>query len=230
MKEFFGNSLFFAVTISLLSYQFGIWVKKKTKCSILNPLLVSIVIVIIILLLFNIDYEYYEAGSSALNYLLTPATVALAVPLYRQIEVLKKYGAAIVVAVLSGVLTSLISTVALAFMFRLRYEEYVTLLPKSITTAIGMVMSEELGGLVTITVAVIVVTGIIGNVLAEGLCRLFRIREKVAVGLALGTSAHAVGTARAMEMGEIEGAMSSVAIVLSGIFTVLLANLFTLIY
>ena len=131
---------------------------------------------------------------------------------------------------LSGVLTSLISTVALAFLFRLRYEEYVTLLPKSITTAIGMVMSEELGGLVTITVAVIVVTGIIGNVLAEGLCRLFHIREKVAVGLALGTSAHAVGTARAMEMGEIEGAMSSVAIVLSGIFTVLLANLFTLIY
>lgn len=127
-------------------------------------------------------------------------------------------------------MTSLISTAALAFLFHLSYKEYVTLLPKSITTAIGMVMSEQLGGLVTITVAVIIVTGIIGNVLAEGLCRLFRIREKVAVGLALGTSAHAVGTARAMEMGEIEGAMSSVAIVLSGIFTVLLANLFTLIY
>ena len=227
MEEFFGSSLFFAVTISLLSYQFGGWLKKKTKCSLLNPLLISIVIVIGILLLFDIDYEYYEVGSSSLNYLLTPATVALAVPLYRQMEVLKKYGAAIVAAVLSGVLTSLISTAAL---FRLRYEEYVTLLPKSITTAIGMVMSEQLGGLVTITVAVIVVTGIIGNVLAEGLCRLFHIREKVAVGLALGTSAHAVGTARAMEMGEIEGAMSSVAIVLSGIFTVLLANLFTLIY
>lgn len=227
MEQFFGNSLFFAVTISLLSYQSGVWLRKKTKCSLLNPLLISIIIVIGILLLFHIDYEHYEAGSGSLNYLLTPATVALAVPLYRQMEVLKKYGAAIVLSVLSGVLTSLVSTVALAFLFRLRYEEYVTLLPKSITTAIGMVMSEELGGLVTITVAVIVVTGIIGNVLAGALCRLFRIREKAAIGLALGTSAHAVGTARAMEMGELEGAMSSVAIVLSGIFTVLLANLFT---
>lgn len=102
MEEFFGNSLFFAVTVSLLSYQFGVWVKKKTKCSILNPLLISIVIVICILLLFGIDYQYYESGSGTLNYLLTPATVALAVPLYRQIEVLKKYGAAIVAAVISG--------------------------------------------------------------------------------------------------------------------------------
>lgn len=230
MKEFFSSSLFFAVTISLLSYQFGLWLKKKTKWAIVNPLLVAIIVIICFLLLFRMDYQYYESGSGALTYLLTPATVALAVPLYRQLEVLKKYGVAIGIGVLSGVLTSLVSTLVLALLFRLSHEEYVTLLPKSITTAIGMVMSEELGGLVTITVAVIVVTGIVGNVLAEGLCRLFRIREKVAIGLALGTSAHAVGTARAMEMGEIEGAMSGVAIVLAGILTVLLVNIFAVIY
>lgn len=230
MSEFFDYSLFFSVGISLFAYRFGLFIRKKTNLPILNPLLISIVLVIIALLTLDIDYQDYEQKCSILSYFLTPATVALGVPLYRNIEKLKKYKVAIGISVLSGVLTSLVSTLIIAFAFRLTHQEYVTLLPKSITTAMGMVLSQELGGVTTITVAVIVVTGIVGNVFGEMLCKLFRIKEKVAVGLALGTSAHGVGTVRALEMGEMEGAMASVAIMLSGVFTVLAGNVFALFY
>lgn len=156
--------------------------------------------------------------------------MALAVPLYRQLEILKKHGIAIGLGILSGVLASLISTLALAALFRLSHIEYVTLLPKSITTAIGMGMSEELGGVVTITVAAIVVTGIAGNLMGEFVCRIFHIEEKISVGLALGTASHAIGTAKAIELGEVEGAMSSLSIVAAGLLTVIGANVFALIY
>lgn len=228
MHDFFTNSVFAAVVISLLGYELGSFLKKKTGLAILNPLLVAVVIVIGVLLLLHVDYAVYEERSQLLHYMLTPSTVALAVPLYRQFSLLKKHGLAIAAGVLAGVLTSLVSTLLLAVLFRLTHEEYVTLLPKSITTAIGMGMSEEMGGIVTITVAVIVVTGIVGNIIGEWVCRLFHIREKIAVGLALGTSAHVIGTAKAMELGEVEGAMSSLAIVLAGVMTVVGANVFAL--
>lgn len=228
MHDFFTNSVFAAVVISLLGYELGSFLKKKTGLAILNPLLVAVVVVIGVLLLLHVDYAVYEERSQILNYMLTPSTVALAVPLYRQFSLLKKHGIAIAAGVLAGVLTSLVSTFLLAVLFRLTHEEYVTLLPKSITTAIGMGMSEEMGGIVTITVAVIVVTGIVGNIIGEWVCRLFHIREKIAVGLALGTSAHVIGTAKAMELGEVEGAMSSLAIVLAGVMTVAGANVFAL--
>lgn len=228
MHDFFTNSVFAAVVISLLGYELGSFLKKKTGLAILNPLLVAVVIVIGVLLLLHVDYAVYEERSQLLHYMLTPSTVALAVPLYRQFSLLKKHGLAIATGVLAGVLTSLVSTFLLAVLFRLTHEEYVTLLPKSITTAIGMGMSEEMGGIVTITVAVIVVTGIVGNIIGEWVCRLFHIREKIAVGLALGTSAHVIGTAKAMELGEVEGAMSSLAIVLAGVMTVVGANVFAL--
>lgn len=228
MHDFFTNSVFAAVVISLLGYELGSFLKKKTGLAILNPLLVAVVIVIGVLLLLHVDYAVYEERSQLLHYMLTPSTVALAVPLYRQFSLLKKHGLAIAAGVLAGVLTSLVSTFLLAVLFRLTHEEYVTLLPKSITTAIGMGMSEEMGGIVTITVAVIVVTGIVGNIIGEWVCRLFHIREKIAVGLALGTSSHVIGTAKAMELGDVEGAMSSLAIVLAGVMTVVGANVFAL--
>ena len=224
MRDFLTSSVFMAVTISLLGYELGSFLKRKTGLAILNPLLVAIMVVIILLLLFHVDYEVYEEGSEILSYLLTPATVALAVPLYRQMHLLKKNGVAICAGVLAGVVTSLASTLLIAVAFQMTHEEYVTFLPKSITTAIGMGMSEEMGGIVTITVAVIVVTGIVGNVMGEWVCRIFHIRERIAVGLALGTSAHVIGTTKAMELGDVEGAMSSLAIVLAGILTVLGAN------
>ena len=226
MRDFLTSSVFMAVTISLLGYELGSFLKRKTGLAILNPLLVAIMVVIILLLLFHVDNEVYEEGSEILSYLLTPATVALAVPLYRQMHLLKKNGVAICAGVLAGVVTSLASTLLIAVAFQMTHEEYVTFLPKSITTAIGMGMSEEMGGIVTITVAVIVVTGIVGNVMGEWVCRIFHIRERIAVGLALGTSAHVIGTTKAMELGDVEGAMSSLAIVLAGILTVLGANVF----
>lgn len=200
--------------------------KKKLKWPICNPLLISIVAVIIFLVAFDIPYESYNAGAKYLSYLLTPATVCLAIPLYEQVELLKKHSKAIVLGLISGVITSLVCVLVLALLFHFDHAQYVTLLPKSITTAIGMGISEELGGYVTITVAVIIITGVIGNMLAETVCRIFKIEEPVAKGIAIGASSHAVGTVKAMEIGEIEGAMSSLAIAVAGLLTVVLAPVF----
>lgn len=226
MSDFWGDSLFFALAVSLTGYELGLFLRRKTGLALFNPLLIAILMTMAVLVLFHIDYETYEEGGRVLSYFLTPATVALAVPLYRQAGVLRKHGVAIGIGVLSGVLTSLFSTLLLAVLFGLSHTEYVTLLPKSITTAIGMGVSAELGGTVTITVAVIIVTGIVGNMTGSWICRLFRIREPLAKGLAFGTAAHAVGTARALELGELEGAMSGLSIVLAGVFTVAGANVF----
>ena len=224
MKEILCNSAYFGVTVSLIGYGAGIMLKKKFKYAFLNPLLISIIFVIGVVMLCGVDYESYENSAQYLSYLLTPATVCLAVPLYQQMTLLKKNLAAVACGILAGVLASLGSVLLLAFLFGLEHDVYVTLLPKSITTAIGMGVSEELGGLVTITVAVIIVTGVIGNVIGEAVCKLFRIYEPIAKGLALGTSSHAIGTAKALEMGEVEGAMSSLAIAVAGLLTVIGAS------
>ena len=220
MSNFFESSAFLGVAVSLLSYALGSFLKKKFKTGIFNPLLISIVITIVFLLTCNIDYDTYNDGAKYLSWLLTPATVCLAIPLYQQIELLKKNHKAVLVGILSGVLTSLTTIMILAFIFKLSHKEYVTMLPKSITTAIGIGVSEELGGYVTITVAVIILTGVLGNILAEGICKLFKINHPIAKGIAIGTASHAIGTAKAMELGEIKGAMSSLSIAVSGILTV----------
>lgn len=228
MKEMLCDSVFFGVTVSLLAYELGAFLKRKWKLAIFNPLLISIIVVMVVLAGLHIDYESYNEGAKYLSYLLTPATVCLAIPLYEQLEVLKKNLKAIAAGILSGVLTSLASVLALALLFGLTHEQYVTLLPKSITTAIGMGVSEELGGITTITVAVIIITGILGNMLAVFVCRLFKIEEPAAVGIALGSSSHAIGTTKAMELGEIQGAMSSLSIAVSGILTVGAASIFAM--
>lgn len=228
MNEIFMNSVTIGVVLSIFAYQLGVFLKKKTNSPFLNPLLISIITVMVILVIFKVDYENYNYSAKYLSYLLTPATVSLAIPLYRQIDNLKKNLRAIVLSVLSGTITSMTVILVMAILFGLSHEEYVTLLPKSITTAIGMGISEELGGYVTITVAVIIVTGIIGNIIGEFVCKVFRIQNPISRGLALGTSAHAIGTTKAMEMGEIEGAMSSLAIVVAGLITVVGASAFAM--
>lgn len=230
MTDFFENSVFFGVIISLVSYGIGVLLKKKFKSPLLNPLLISIIITIAVLLILGIDYSKYYDGAKYISYLLTPATVCLAIPLYEQVELLKHNFRAIITGIVSGVVTSLCTILALAIVFRFSHEEYVTFLPKSITTAIGMGVSEELGGYVSITAAVIIITGVIGNIFAELIFRLFRIHEPVAKGIALGSASHAIGTAKAMEIGEIEGAMSSLSIVVSGIITVAGASVFANFY
>ena len=171
---------------------------------------------IVFLAVGNIDYEVYNEGAKFLSWLLTPATVCLAIPLYEQWDLLKHNHKAVLLGLTAGVVTSLVTVLVLSLLLGLSHEEYVTMLPKSITTAIGMGVSEELGGYVTITVAVIIVTGVLGN----------KIEEPISKGLAFGSAAHAIGTAKAMEIGEIEGAMSSLAIAVSGILTVILSSVF----
>lgn len=226
LNEFFEISAFAGVTLSLLAYAFGMLLKRKTHLSIFNPLLVSIAVTIFVLVIADVDYDTYNKGAVYLSWFLTPATVCLAIPLYEQIELLKKHWKAVLAGILSGVLTSLLTVFVLSKLMSLSHKEYVTMLPKSITTAIGMGVSEELGGYVTITVAVIIVTGVLGNILAEFICKIFRITEPIAKGLAIGSASHAIGTAKAMEMGEIEGAMSSLSIAVAGIITVVGASIF----
>ncbi len=226
VNDFFQSSLFAGVSLSLIAYLIGMALKRKFKLSILNPLLISILVSIIVLIVFNVDYDTYNEGAKYLSWFLTPATVCLAIPLYEQWNLLKKNWKAVMAGLVSGVIMSMGIIFVLCFVMKLSHEEYVTLLPKSITTAIGMGVSEELGGYVTITVAVIVITGVLGNIIGEQTCKIFRITEPISKGLAIGSASHAIGTAKAIEMGEIEGAMSSLAIAVSGILTVLLSPLF----
>lgn len=226
MNDFFQNSVFFGVMVSILTYGAGMMLQKKFRLAVFNPLLISIILTILVLVTAHIDYKTYYASAKYLSYLLTPATVCLAIPLYERIEELKKNWKAVLAGISSGVLTSLCSILVMAAFFHLSHKEYVTLLPKSITTAIGMGVSQELGGYVTLTVAVIIITGILGNIFAETICRMFHISEPVAKGVAIGTASHAIGTARAMTMGETEGAMSSLSIAVAGLLTVIGASVF----
>jgi predicted murein hydrolase (TIGR00659 family) len=216
-----NQSVFFGVVISLVAYYIGMWLKKKFKLPIFNPLLISIIITIVVLLCTKMDYQVYYDGAKYISYLLTPATICLAIPLYEQVTLLKKQWKAVIGGIVTGVLTSMFCIFVMCLVMGLGHAEYVTLLPKSITTAIGMGVSEELGGYVTITVAVIIITGVFGNIIGDVVCKVFKIKEPIAKGLALGTSSHAIGTAKAMEMGEVEGAMSSLSVAVAGLLTVI---------
>lgn len=220
------SSAFFGVLVSLAAYLAGLSIRKKTGLAVMNPILVAVALVIALLSALDIEYEVYQQSSKMLSALLTPATICLAVPLYEQLQLLIRYKKAILAGIASGVITSLICVFVLSLLFGLSHTDYVTLLPKSITSAIGMGVSGELGGHVSITVAVIIITGVIGNVTAESILRRFRITEPIAKGIAIGSSSHAIGTTKAMELGQVEGAMSSLSIVISGLLTVFGASVF----
>ena len=226
MKEVLENSLFFGAAISIGTYILGTWIKKKCNFFLFNPLLLSITMTIAVLLVTGIDYAHYNEGAKYLGYLLTPATVALAIPLYEQVSILKKNLTAILIGIASGVITSLITIFAMSLLFRLGHTEYVTLLPKSITTAIGIGLSEELGGYVAITVAAIMITGLFGNITGAVLCRILGIKHPIAKGIAIGAASHVMGTAKAMEIGKTEGAMSSLSVAVAGCMTVGAAIIF----
>ena len=226
MREIAASSAYLGLLISLAVYLLGLKLKQKTGLALFNPLLVAVAGTMLLLLALDIDYEDYSRSARLLSDLLTPATVCLAVPLYEQFERLRAHARAVLAGIVSGVVASLLCVLVLCALFGLDHAAYVTLLPKSITTAIGMGVCEELGGYVAITVAVIIMTGILGNMIAETVFRLLRIEEPIARGVALGTSAHAIGTAKALELGEVEGAMSSLSIAVAGILTVFGASLF----
>ena len=223
--SFLQESLYFGFVISLAAYLAGVWIKKKVGWAILNPLLVSVVIGIAVLKLLHVDYASYNNSAKYISYLLTPSTVCLSIPLYKPLELLKKNFLSVIVAITSGVAASAGSIFLLCTLFGVQHIHYVSFLPQSITTAIGMGVSEEAGGIVTITVVCIIITGIFGNIIADLLFQILKIREPIARGLALGTSAHAIGTAKALELGEVEGAMSSLSIAVAGLMTVIVVPL-----
>ena len=230
MIETLSHSAYFGAVLSLAFYELGVLLRKKWKSPLCNPLLISIVLTVAVLAVLKIPYEVYYSGAKYISWLLTPATVCLAVPLYEQLAYLKKYPLAILAGIVSGILSTMLIILASAFLFRLSHAEYVTFLPKSVTTAIGMGVSERLGGYPAISAAVIIISGIIGNISAEPLLRLLRVTEPVAKGVAIGSASHAIGTAKALEMGELEGAMSGLSIAVSGVLTVFAAMLFAGLY
>lgn len=230
MNEFFASSVYAGTVLTLLFFYVGMLLKKKFKSAIVNPLLIAVGLTIAFLVITKTEYSSYYEGARYISWFLTPATICLAVPLYEQMEALKKNAAAILCGILSGVIASLLSVLILSVLFGLSHREYVTFLPKSITTAIGMAVSEEMGGYSPITVAVIIMTGITGNLICVPLLKMLRIKEPVAQGIAIGTASHAIGTAKAMEIGNLTGAMSSLSIVVAGVFTVILAPVFATFY
>ncbi len=226
IKDIVINSVYFGVCLTLFTYAIGLFVHKKTKFFLFSPLIVSVTISILILVIFKIPYEKYTAGADMITFILTPATVCLAVPLYKQFEKLKQNYLAILGGIISGILTNLFLIFLMCIIFKIGHREYVSLLPKSITTAIGLSLSEELDGIMPITIMVIVITGNLGNLFAVQVCHLFRITEPVARGVAIGTASHAMGTSKAIEMGSIEGAMSGLSIAVTGLLTVVFAPFF----
>lgn len=225
MINLFNNTAYMGCFLSHGVFFLGKWIQKKTKIRIFNPLLMAIVCIIVFLKCTGIEYDTYYQGAEKLQFFLTPATICLAVPLYRKLELLKKNAAVILISILAGTLSSFVNVFVICKLIGSSHEFFVSMLPKSITRAIGMDVCNELGGIVTITTAVIIVTGIIGSILCDVVFRLFHISNPIAQGIALGTSAHAIGTSKALSMGEIQGAMSSLSIAVAGILTVILAPL-----
>lgn len=223
MNEIFENSLYFGFCLTLAGYWIGMKLQKKTKLSFCNPLLISTVFIIGILLIGKIEYRTFNQGAQYITYLLTPATVCLALPLYREIKILKKNLVPVIAGLLAGCATCMVLVVGIAYIMNLERIVTLSLLPKSITTAIAIGVSEEIGGISAITVAAVVFTGIFSTVISTFVFKVFRIKDPVAQGLALGVSGHAIGTSKALELGKTQGAMGSLAIVVMGILTVMIS-------
>ena len=222
MKDIISNPVF-GVLISIIAYKIGEIIKAKFKLSVFNPLLTAIVIVVGFLSLSNITYEDYSKGGEIISFFLAPATIALALPLYKKFDLFKKNAVPIIVGIVCGAVSGIICVIGLSKIFNLSDELTISLIPKSVTTPIGMAISEQMGGMPSITVIVVIITGIVGSIIGPILNKALKINDKVAMGIAMGNASHAVGTSKAMEIGETEGAMSSLTIAIAGIITVILA-------
>ena len=219
MAEFFENIALFPIVLTLGAYQVGLWCRKKWKSPLCSPLLIAVILVIGVLLLTGVSTERYTEGTKVISWLLTPATVCLALPLYEQLKALKKSLPAILIGITAGTLTSLFVIFGLCKLWNLSDAVTISLLPKSITSAMGMVLSADNGGIESLTTAVIVITGILGSLVGSVLCKLFKIRDEVAQGVAFGTASHVIGTSRANELSPLTGAVSSLSLAVAGILT-----------
>ena len=217
------NNPLFGVIISLIAFEIGKFIFNKTKLAIFNPLLIATIIVMGFLNIFHITVVDYMLGGNLIVFFLAPATVVLAIPLFQQIDLLKKHFIPITGGGIVGAVVAILSVIILGKLLGIDHQLLVSFMPKSITTPIGIELSKMLGGIPSITVFAIIITGITGNVTAPFIYSIFRIKNPIAKGLGLGISSHAVGTSRAIEMGKVEGAMSALSIVIAGILTIILA-------
>ena len=222
MADFLESISLFPVLLTLGTYQFGLWCQKKTRHALCNPLLIATILSIAVLAATGFDPKVYQTGTAGISWLLTPATVCLAVQLYEQLKVLKKHLPAILAGVVSGVVTSLLSILLLCRLFRLEDVVTISLLPKSITTAIALALTEQSGGISALTTFAIVITGILGNLSGSAFCKLMKLTDPVAQGVGFGTASHVIGTSRAMEVDPLTGAVSSLSLAVAGILTAIL--------
>ena len=224
MTEFFLSLSLFPLILTVGTYQIGLWCRKKWDNPICNPILISLILVVAVLLLTGISADAYQEGMAPVSWLLTPATVCLALPLYEQLKLLKKSLPAIFAGIAAGTVTSLVSVFLLCRGFDLDLQMTVSLLPKSITTAMGAVLSEQNGGVASLTTVAIIVSGILGSLSGTLLCRLLKLTDPIAQGVAIGTSAHVIGTTRAFELSEMAGAVGSLSLTIAGISTSVLLS------
>lgn len=222
MIELLPSNAYFGLLLTLAAFAAGWGMQRKWKNPLFNPILIAAILIMAVLLTFGISVDQYQAGCAPLQYLLTPATICFAVSLYEQLGKLKKHLAAILAGVVSGTVVSLLSIRLMCAAFGMDAVLTASMLPKSITTAIGMALSEEAGGIASLTTAAIVITGILGNVFGLMLCKLFRFTDPIAQGVAFGTASHAIGTSRATELSALAGAVSSLSLTFAGLITVVL--------
>ncbi|MEG0069929.1 LrgB family protein [Cetobacterium sp.] len=223
MKEFLFDNAFFGIFISLFAFKIGRDIFNKFKLPILNPIFIAIILIFIFMETFNIPTSYYNKGGDILGFFIAPATVCLAIPLYKELKTLKKHYKVIFLGSIVGSMTAILSVIGLGELLGIKDVILLSFVPKSITTPIGIEVSKILGGIPSITVFAIMVTGITGNIFAPMMLKLFKIESAIAKGLGIGISSHAVGTSKAIEMGEVEGAMSALSIVIAGIITIFIA-------
>ena len=222
MADFLTGLPLFCLVLTVVTYQIGLWCRNKTGSTLCNPLLISIVLVIGVLLVTGISPEQFQEKTVGFTWLLTPATVCLALPLYRQMKLLKKNLPAILAGIFAGTVTSLVCVLAMCKLMGLDRQLTVSLLPKSITTAMGIVLSQQNGGIASLTTAAIIVTGILGSLIGTTLCKLLKLKDPIAQGVAFGTASHVIGTTKATELGTLQGAVSSLALTIAGVLTAVL--------
>ncbi len=223
MMEFLQSSQYFGVALTLGMFMLAVLLNRRFPSPFTTPLFLATIFVVIILLLFRVPYATYNASAQYITYFLVPVTVCFAVPMYRQLPVLRRHMFPILIAMLIGVVASVFSVGIICIVFGLGDIVAKSLVSISVTTAIAIGITERLGGVVALTVSAVIVTGILGASVSDVLCKWLRLRSPIACGLAIGNASHAAGTAKAMEMGQVEGAMSSLAIVLSGLITAIVA-------
>lgn len=219
MAEFLQSISLFPLVLTIGAYQIGLWCQKKAKTPLCNPILIGAILVIGVLLLTGFPNESYQQSITAFSWLITPATVCLALPLYNQLKVLKNNLFAILAGILAGMAACTVSVFLLCRVFALEDMITISMLPKSVTAAIGVILSEQNGGIGALTAASISITGIIGSLFGSGLCKLLRITDPVAQGVAFGTASHVIGTSRANELGQLQGAVSSLSLAVAGVLT-----------